>query len=299
MISALPEFSWSYSRWKTFNKCKRAYYYRYCVPDGRDKYATPLVQKIYLLKNIIPLNIWVKNIIAESLRETLTLERAGNKMEFIKLLGNKIFRRYSRGFAELLNRDWLNDPRKLNLFELYYSRISMREIEEIPDRIKAFVSLLFDEGLCDELLAVDYLDWKTFSVPLSFELAGKKCWAAPELIWRARGKMKILFMNYGRITTPDGFWMLPAGLTALYTEKFYRISPDKIETKVFFSDGINSRMLSGFEAPVLVYDLIEKSSAQMISLAGNDENSYPRDRVSEAECENCAFRELCSDIVSQ
>lgn len=287
------EFSWSYSRWKTFNKCKRAYFYRYCVPDGWDKYAAPDVKKTYLLKNIVSRNIWVKNIIAEALRETLTVDTARNRTEFIKLLGDKIFRRFSRGFVELLNRDWQDDPRKLNLFEIYYSRIPIREIEEIPERIKSFVACLFDEGLCDELLAVNYLDWKAFSVPLSFDLSGIKCWAAPDLIWRTRGEMKILFINYGSFADDNGFWQIPAGLLAFYAEKFYRISQDNIECKAFFSDGINSKMLSGFESPYAVRELVIKSSAQMLSLSGNTEDSYPCDRVAPSECENCNFRELC------
>ena len=118
-------FSWSAGKHRLFHACRRAYLIRYYIAQGGwDAGASQIARKAFTEKYLRTFPAWLAEMLADSLAETLLQlknvpkhKRRGELIHALKLhLSHRIF--LADIFLE--SREYLNDPKKLALFDLYY-----------------------------------------------------------------------------------------------------------------------------------------------------------------------------------
>ena len=73
--------TWSVSRDRLFNDCRRAYYYHYYLAWGGWDFAAPeLSRKAYLLKNIQGIDAWIGDSVHKVIKRVLESTASGKKV---------------------------------------------------------------------------------------------------------------------------------------------------------------------------------------------------------------------------
>ena len=182
------ELTWSASRASTFQSCQRRYYYNYYGSwGGWDKKADEKTKLLYILKNVKPMILWAGSIVHETIKDSLLTFMATGRRPDAGTLQNNATLKMRAGWIECVNKEWLDSPKKTNLFELYYGDgENYGECRKLPreftDAIKqrvmdALAAFAFSPAL-KEILDVPCSNWKTIDDASSFFMLDEiKVWA--------------------------------------------------------------------------------------------------------------------------
>ena len=169
-------FSWSAGKHRLFHACRRAYLIRYYIAQGGwDAGASQIARKAFTEKYLRTFPAWLSEMLEGALSEALLLlknvpvHKRGK--ELIQALKLSLSRRIYLAEIFLENREYLNDPKKLSLFDLYYRPGRFSSVKEIPEECKRFFKEFFitfpDSGMFRKILETDVLSWR---VPPDFIL---------------------------------------------------------------------------------------------------------------------------------
>ena len=285
------EFSWSYTRHKIFKFCRRAYFYRYyAAQKGWDKFADPRSQLIYRLKNLVKTENYVRNTVSKAISDVFLRGNKKNEKDFpLRNIYSELRQNLFRTRTDIENRCWEDDPKKTNLFEIYYGESPDTVFGRIREYISGIILILSQGGLLSELSAIPYLQWKNFKLPLAFFLDGLNVWTAPDFVWTEEGNTNVLFL---RFRPDDESWRLPPGISVLALENKFHIPPSRFRCRTFFCNG--HEIFEGYENLEKVRSLIKESSSSMLSLLVPDGKAH-EENFGRAEtcCSSCGFKEYC------
>ncbi len=127
----LNEFSWSFSRFNTFQECKKRYWYTYYgswegwpkTPWDSRPSIDPLASYLYAIKNMQRLPLFIGSCVHETIEKTLKdYMREKNDFPTPDSLVAKAIAHFNLGIEESKAEQWRTSPKKhLNLFEHYYN----------------------------------------------------------------------------------------------------------------------------------------------------------------------------------
>lgn len=289
--SEAVEFSWSYSRCRIFKFCKRAYFYRYyAANNGWDKFADPYSRVLYRLKNLVKTENYVRNLVSKTLSDVFTRGSKRGAKDFpLRDIYSALQKHIFHNRADIENRCWEEDPKKLNLFEVYYGEDPDLVFGKIREHISDFVSKLSQCGLLSELASVPYLQWKNFTLPVVFSFNGLNVWTAPDFVWSHEGHTNLLFLKSQR---DEEAWRIVPGVSVMALENNFHKPPSLCKCRTFFREG--PEIFEGYESLEKVRSIIMESSSSMLSLLTGDgkanEESFNR---AEGNCPSCEFKEYC------
>jgi hypothetical protein len=281
------EFSWSLSRESLFNFCHRAYFYHYYASAGGFEQFSDS-EKLYELKKIQPLDLWINSICAEVLRDF-----------FYENLNNfnihKASKRYfHKGARSISLREWRDDPQMLNLFESYYGLIEINElIEGAAKLLDDYINNLIESGLIDYLKEIPYLNRKNISFPISTNIGKIKVWSSPALVWQEDGLLKFLTLNNGASNKVKAHHT--AALHKIFAFNNLRVKPERVVTLNFDLSCGESGALSDGEINVSeLIDHVKNSSTEMLELS-TDYNKILEDNFQKKQnnCNKCKFQKHC------
>ncbi len=293
------ELSWSTSRRKLWEGCRRAYWYRYYGHWGGWKSeAPPRIQKAWMLGKMTRLHMWTGSIVHETLEEALKEYAATGTFPDRVRMEERAIHRLRRGWVESRDREWERDPRRcVNLMEHYYHHPIHKED---TDKVKADVLLClrnFDASkTAGELRASDPASWLNLEVLDSFPVDGVKVYIKPDLACRQGDKVVLYDWKTGR-RNPDDLRQLAA--YALFARHRWGASAEDILIRaVYLKEGevveaqVEEALLVEIEqeitASIAEMRQVLRDPAQNIAAA----EDFPR--VDQAgECRNCFFQELC------
>ncbi len=286
------EFSWSHSRYRHFKRCRLFYYYHYYASwGGWDQYANERSRQIYLLKNLKTINSWIEGIFRKQLLESIQ-----NGHNDYKQIQRKAFAVLKRDICELRNFSWKEDYKKINLFELYYGFLTLKEIELKSERQLAVIFANFaDSSIFCAVSEIPYLNLKKFKRPVSFEYDGIKVWTSPDLIWEDKGEIKILnfFMKDPLLS---GDWAFKTGVDAIFAEICW--PGRKIEAASVFFHQKEFPFVYSSRNRKEIKAIIRESSNEMLELSKLDteikEESF-KPTENNCYCESCVYKELCGE----
>jgi len=174
--------TWSCSRDRLFNDCRRAYYYHYYGAWGGWEASAPEEnRKTYLLKNIQGVDAWVGDSVHKVIKALIESIKAGSPLGHDQAR-RKIKEMLVTGWRQSNEKLWQKHIKKnLNLFEHYYNKELKPDVLAL--KIKKAVSSIdnfYARGLFDtfsalgreSFLAVDELD--------SFDEGGVRVFAVPD-----------------------------------------------------------------------------------------------------------------------
>ncbi|HEX9007158.1 MAG TPA: PD-(D/E)XK nuclease family protein, partial [Bacteroidota bacterium] len=122
-------FQWSHTRARTFQQCKRLYYYSYYGFWGGWEAAAPAETRLlYALKKMVTVPMWIGSIVHECIEHAMKSAKAGTIVRLDELQ-TMALQLASSGWLDSRKGAWKNDPKKaVNLAEHYYRRLVEPEI---------------------------------------------------------------------------------------------------------------------------------------------------------------------------
>jgi hypothetical protein len=288
-LSSVPIFSWSVSRYKLYNACKRAYFYNYYLSNASA--STNCCEQIEILKKLKRLKN-IELIVNQSFLDglTQTFSTSGRKIrrnlqeKFLKSAICELKRNFGSSSA-----DGFSD-----IYEVVYDELSLNDaFDKAYFLLKEAVARFENTELFDELLDVSYVNIKQFIPPIYAYFNGIRVWARPALMWTASGEQHVLNVAFGG---KNNTYPISLGISAIYLAQRTNSSYNSIKSrKLFLSD--TSEIYEGqLQVEDLVEYVAETSNEMLDAILGRDLiDELMFERCDNAQvCEKCKFLMFCN-----
>ena len=292
------EFSWSPSRHRMFESCKRQYYYHYYGSwGGWDKDADPQAQLLYCLKKITTVPQLVGTVVHEAISKVLKALQFGRAIlpSAIETYAQKLFGQHLLASEE---QHWrYSASQYTNLFEHYYSE-PFSETDQIKsaNRIATSLKAFFASDAYATLQSAQSEHYLTIEELADFTLSDTKIWVVLDVAIR-RGKNICVFdWKTGRERQADRHQLAVYALYAISqwgiarsdlqlrdvylqtnAERALDLSPDDLdETRMFVAESIDKMR-------ALLHDPGQNTASQ---------HAFPM-TTNTYLCSTCAFKAAC------
>lgn len=302
-------FSWSAGKHRLFHSCRRAYLIRYYIAQGGwDAGASQIARKAFTEKYLRTFPAWLAEMLEASLAEALlqlkNVPKHRRREELIHTLKLRLSHRIFLAGVFLEKREYLNDPKKLSLFDLYYrtGRFScVKEIlKECKEFYKEFFAFLPGSALLERILETDVLSWR---IPPDFILM--RCGSLPVYLrprifaFSQGGILSLEFNLYPqeqdrpKVSYADAQENLADALFASYVSGRYNTAAIECRSFIQYAGSVaeNSYAPSPAEEK-----LIHDSAGEMLAVLPSSSTSlkdFPPSREPR-RCSRCLFQGVCS-----
>ena len=281
------EFSWSLSRKTLFEFCPRAYFYHYYgATGGFERYSEN--EMLYQLKHLQNMYLWINSVVTNALRK-LFHDNSGN-FNFHSA-AKRIFH---QGVRSITLREWRDDPKRLNLKELYYDQSEINElIENSAAMLEKSVNSLVESGLVDYLRSIPFLDRKLIPLPAAANVGKIKFWVSPVLLWQESGFLKFLNLNFGQRNKKHECRL--AAIHKLFAFNALRVSPERVITLSFSLNSGETTFINDSEINISeIIAEIKNSSAEMLSPLTDSRMAVEGNFALKTDnCPKCRFQKYC------
>ncbi len=301
------ELTWSFSRDRLFNECRRAYFYHYYASwGGWEAQANTFCRKAYILKNVRSIDAWIGDIVHQVIKWILE-SRVGDSTTLFKEGRDISHDQAVKTAKNLLTKTWEqsrgkkweeNVKQNLNLFEHYYGHEPNREqlkikLEKVANSIRNFyksgLAEKFSKLSVENFLSIDNLD--------SFDFEGTRAFAIPDFAIREDNNYLLYDWKTGKRNEKDTLQLSCYSLYAIkkwqVSEKQIKIIPAYLAQDEFLPSSVEAI------APEQIKDYIRKSIERMrnilVDVKSNkaDVNNCPKTEDAR-HCQRCKFQEICS-----
>ena len=303
------DLSWSVSRWQQYQYCQRAYYYAYYGSWGGWEIGAPeRTRQLYILKNLKSMLMWAGSIVHEILKEALeqcARTRALPSIEELQAKGRLLLR---KGWVESTTKEWLNYPKKTNLFELYYGdgkNLPKEQTDYIKERVYNCLEAFATSPFVKEVVSLPYLQWKSIDTLESFQLNDCKVWGAIDFAFTDNdGLFHIVDWKTGG-ENPSSLRLQLACYALMAMDKWKIRLEDLALHGVFLNDGgrksdypIDAELLVSVKEQILtsIETLRRKLRDPEKNLADEEDFAFTG---CPQNCESCSFRAACPCITGQ
>lgn len=297
------EFSWSVSRAQLFQSCQRAYYFSYYGSwNGWDRNAPERVRQLYILKNVKTMPLWAGAVVHDLIKDALErFVRTGVLPAAAELQG-LARERLRAGWVEATGRQWLDQPKKTNLFELYYGNgktLPKELTDSIRERVYTALEAFATSAAVRHFLQVPVSGWKPIDTLDTFFINEHKVWCAIDFAFTdAEGVLHIVDWKTGGENKASLRQQL--GCYALFALEKWGGTLEKMALHgIFLNDG-GRRSDYSLDAELLVSvkdQILLSVQAMRARLRDKEENVAEEDdfpQCGNAEvCSHCPFREVC------
>lgn len=294
MAELKRELTWSFSRDRMFNDCRRAYYYQYYASwGGWDRNADEFSRKAYLLKNISTIDIWIGETIHQVIAWVLSHKKEGIDIPF-KQANEQALKELKRTWKQSIKKAWqVKIKSNLNLYEHYYNEQPddaemKKKMAKAAKCIRNFYSCgLLDDISLKKIISVDQFD--------SFICDGIKIFAIPDLAV-SNGRYTLYDWKTGKLSEKD---VLQLSFYVLYAMHKWGLSEEKVNiVPVYLAEeevslepvakktvaAMKEYMLTSFDSMKSVLSSIDENIADFDSCYKTDETW---------RCVRCKFKEIC------
>ncbi len=296
------EFSWSFSRHKLFNECRRAYYYYYYESwGGWDRHAPDRARKAYVLKKMQNLDMWAGTLVHQLLAGIITQRMAKKATPYAAAIKNAHLALSSQ-WEDSRKKCWLKSPKAyLNLFEHYYRKeVSQEDIDRtVKRKVYGGIRNFYASGFLayiDTLAANPRGHFLSLEEIDSFLFEGTKLYVVPDFAIRDEG-IRLYDWKTGKPSEND---TLQLSCYALYAQSKWQARPHEIGIFPVYllEEKIALNPIETIDADT-VRTFLRHSIKEMRSLLkeGSDNEIIPAQCTKTeitARCARCFFQEICT-----
>jgi len=290
--------TWSFSRSRLFQECRRAYYYNYYASwGGWEAKADEFCRKAYILKNMQNVDTWVGDMVHQLIKWVLEQRIKGTEITYEEA-ANRAKRNLTWTWEQSRSEMWRENVKKnLNLFEHYYKQEPDREeLFTKMQKVTKSLHAIYNSGILatisslpkENVLAMDELD--------SFQFEGVKVFAVPDF---ALKKENYIMFDW-KTGKPSEKDRQQLSLYILYAMEKWKVSLENIRiVPVYLAQPEVSFTPVAPVAPEEMRSFIRSSLKAMRSVlsdpAQNKADPELCFKTEEAwRCNKCKFREICS-----
>jgi len=292
------ELSWSVSRDRLFNECRRAYYYNYYASwGGWDKKSDEFTRKAYILKNIRNIDAWIGDIVHQIIKWIISSKLYGNVVT-LEDARKKSKQMLMRTWEQSRSQEWKKKVKNnLNLFEHYYNRELQREVlmgkmQKVVNSLRNF----YNSGLMEFFLKLPKENFLTIDELDSFLFEGIKVFAVPD--FAVRDEQYIIYdWKTGKPYDKDVFQL---SFYKMYAESKWKTSPENIKLIPVYlgSEEVSLTPISAVpleEIKCYIVNSIKDMKSVLYDIENNLANIELCAKTENAwTCKRCKFQEICS-----
>lgn len=301
MATFKNEFSWSLSRNELFHYCPRKYFYNYYEYwDGWLWNASPLKKKIYQLKKMSALDMWLGDVVHRCIKYSIL-----HKNKEAPYLLESLQKRLAHDLAiSYQNAQGPINPKSLLLIEHYKGLPIDKDywFEKGATLLTTYFQSKWYEILksipANQFIYVDADDIKS----MQFDVHGLKVYAIPDLcFYDQEGQLILIDWKTGRERHTE----LSAQLK-IYALRLQLV--DGIDTKTTNIQAYTHYIQTGTDVGRNIaasdideaYAIIDAGKQQMLALLENEAENKPKpmdcfEKTDDtSKCELCPFQEICN-----
>ncbi len=289
-------FSWSQSRQKMFDQCKRRYYYNYYgFWGGWEFTADRRTREIYILKKLQSMPMFLGDSVHRTIENYLNQLRKRREMPLNSMV--RQFRGYmNHGFEESKGKKYRVNPKKhCGLWEHEYGApIDEGALEDLIRQGELCLKNFYNSKVLEGIKATDINDWLPIETFQDFNFEGTTVYVKIDFAMMSGGKTTIYDWKTGK--TDSGTDSQLAAYALYATKKWGAQLP--ITTREYncrFDELKESNV--GEREIEEAKELIRSSIAEMKELLFNPETNAAREADFEKcegpECDYCNFRKIC------
>ena len=292
------ELSWSVSRDRLFNECRRAYYYNYYASwGGWDKKSDEFTRKAYILKNIRNIDAWIGDIVHQIIKWIISSKLYGNVIT-LDDARKKSKQMLMRTWEQSRSQEWKkNIKNNLNLFEHYYNCepervVLMEKMQKVVNSLRNF----YNSGLMEFFLKLPKENFLTIDELDSFLFKGTKVFAVPD--FAVREEQYIIYdWKTGKPYDKDVFQL---SFYKMYAESKWKASPENIKLIPVYlgSEEVSLTPVSAVpleEIKTYIVNSIKDMKSVLYDIENNLANIELCAKTENAwTCKRCKFQEICS-----
>ncbi len=291
-------FSWSPSRHRMFDSCKRQYYYNYYGSWGgwyRD--ADPEIQLLYRLKKITTIPQLVGTVVHEAISNALKALQSGRDVppQTVETYARKLF---DQNLQDSEQQRYLHSASKYtNLFEHYYKE-SFTEADQAnaADRIAENLDAFFTSkphSILQTTLPEHYLSIEKLT---SFSLANTKLWVTLDVAVRHKGSIYVFDWKTGKEREADRHQLAVYALYAT-TEWGIPLSDLQLQDVYLQVDTISTVDLTPDDLDQTRTFVTESAASMRGLLDDPEQNTASQDTFPMTDnthtCTTCPFKAVC------
>jgi hypothetical protein len=298
-------FSWSLSRRKTFERCKRAYWFSYYGHwGGWEAGANPRTRKIWRLKQLTTRAMWVGSVVHEEIARVLHQLWRGQPVLDPEEIVEQTIHKMRSHYRDSMENNFLHDPKRHTRFLEHEYRVETprERWKESADRAKRALRNFFASEIYAQLSALDEAEWleveDSNQPPPLLDVDGFPVYVRVDLAFRDEGRVTIVDWKTGKGAEPDGRDQL-AGY-ALYAQEQWDVPAAMVrarEINVVLNRDKVHELDGGFldEFRVRLARSVADMHAFLEDIPSN--RAAPEDEfpycVAERECRFCFFVGVC------
>jgi len=295
MPELINEFSWSPSRHRMFEMCRRQYYYYYYGSWGGWKNTSDeQTRLLYHLKKMTTLPQLVGTVVHEAIHRALKAHQTGRDVTQAAAMGYaaQLFKRHLEDSRA--GRWRQSASRYANLFEHYYNRPVDEDAAQaqIADSLSAFFA-----SACYPLLRDVPPDaWLSVEALQSFVFNDTKLWVSLDAAVRCNGGVAVYDWKTGREREAD---KLQLSVYALYASSTWGVAPSDLRLQDVY-------LQSGAVRTVVVdADTLEETRCTIVESIASMRNALDDPNANAASidpfpmtdnralCRSCPFQAVC------
>jgi len=290
------EFSWSQSRRRMFNECRRKYFYNYYGFWGGWSYtADRRTREIYILKKLQTLPMFLGDSVHRTIENYLNELRKRRAVLLSTLV--KQFRGFmSYGFEESRGGKYRVNPKKYcGLLEHEYDTpVSEGDLDDLILQGELCLKNFYNSKVLNEINTMDINDWLPIEQFQDFSFEGTTIYVKIDFALVHEGKTIIYDWKTGKTAETDGTQLAAYALYA--TKKWGAELPNTTREYNCRFDQLNESKVGEKEIEE-VKDEIRKSIAEMKELLFNPGSNAAREedfeRCKGPQCDYCNFKRVC------
>ncbi len=312
-MAIVHELSWSTSRARTFESCRRKYYHDYYLSWlGWGNNADPDRRRAYLLKKMTRMPMFAGDIVHRAIAEYFARRDQGlswSKEEATEWSVKEL----RRGYKESRDGGWKARPAKSVRFaEHHYDESRIAEStgaagdygKRYVERIETCIAMFFESPALATSRDAEPGDWLACEDMTTFELFDTKVFAVPDFAFKERHlgaeeTVRIVDWKTGAPRDADRFQLQ---VYAFYAQERWDVDPEHTTAAdVYLLDGEIVEVHITAEELEATLARIEKSIGEMRAVHFNADRGkgaaedFPRVPEEEARrtCSTCNYREMC------
>ncbi|MBN1754771.1 PD-(D/E)XK nuclease family protein [bacterium] len=299
MADLKNEFSWSVSRDKTFERCKRQYYYQYYAKwGGWDNRADKFTKKCYLLSNMTNLIMWMGSIVHNVAERTLKYYRYNKEWNLSD--GEKYaWEQWKSGWQQSIKKFWKFGRIKdnINLFEHYYNKeIDANRIRELQIRMDTCLKNFYQGEIWKRAREVSPMQWRALEELQELDVDSYKVWIKIDFGYQDGNLLRLCDWKTGVAKQVD---LLQLYCYALFVVDRWKWLPQNIEVvPVYLYPGEKEVIKIDDEKLAIAREMIKTSCEAMLSYLDDPvENIANIERFpktpDDTKCQDCFFQDVC------
>lgn len=311
-MAIVHELSWSTSRARTFDSCRRKYYHDYYLSWlGWGRNADPERRRAYLLKKMTRMPMFAGDIVHRAIAEWFARRDQGLAWSAEEAVAWAVGE-LRRGYKESRDGGWKARPAKsVRLAEHHYAEPRIDESDgsagdygrRYVERIQACIASFFEDPALGAVRDSEPADWLACEEMSTFELFDTKVFAVPDFAYLDRAgddeRVRIVDWKTGKPRDADRFQL---EVYAFYARGRWNVDPENTTAvDVYLLDRSTSEVRVNGDVLEAALGRIEASLAEMKAVhfdadrSVGDPEAFPMVDESEAPrtCSSCNYRELC------